>query len=411
MRPSTAAPSRALTIAQLVMGILGLLFSLGGLLALIIGLRTPGTPAAGSVESALLWNFLLIVLVIMLLTIPAVTTAIRSLAGLPPRQPIKFRFMIATIALLLVLFLIWLDRPNSSNPGATWPTSIINVLTILIPIWWFLELGRARLAGGSAKRHWGIFSFSTYFTLPIILLVEVIIIGFGILFAALWLIQQPEFAPFLSQLGSLSGFDPAEWESLLPDLLPLLSRPGVIAALTATATLVVPLIEEMLKPLGIWLLHKRNLTPAEGFTIGMICGAAFALLESLFSISAVTPGDRLFVITGRLGTGLLHIFTAGLNGWALATTWRDGKFLRAGVSFTLSVLIHGAWNLFALLLGMYMIGEDFPFIIDPSFLEASAWVLPGIAFFLLLGLIGFNLHLRRTAAPPPLPQLPGDGLG
>jgi hypothetical protein len=358
-----------------------------------------------------LWNFLLIVLVIMLLTIPAVTTAIRSLAGLPPRQPIKFRFMIATIALLLVLFLLWLDPPNSSNPGAPWPTSIINVLTILIPIWWFLELGRARLAGGSAKRHWGIFSFSTYFTLPIILLVEVIIIGFGILFAALWLIQQPEFAPFLSQLGSLSGFDPAEWESLLPDLLPLLSRPGVIAALTATATLVVPLIEEMLKPLGIWLLHKRNLTPAEGFTIGMICGAAFALLESLFSISAVTPGDRLFVITGRLGTGLLHIFTAGLNGWALATTWRDGKFLRAGVSFTLSVLIHGAWNLFALLLGMYMIGEDFPFIIDPSFLEASAWVLPGIAFFLLLGLIGFNLHLRRTAAPPPLPQLPGDGLG
>lgn len=408
---ASTIPSRALTIAQLVVSLIGLLFSIGGFLAFVILLLSPSRSKVGDQDSAQLLNFLFIILVVILLTIPAVVSAIRSLAGRPARQPVRFKFLIATVLFLVVPVLMWQDMPLDTSPGAAWLNSIVNVLTILIPIWWFLELGRLRLAGGSAKRQWGVYTFSTFVTLPIILVVEVIVLGFVFLFGALWLIQQPEFAPYLIQLGSSTGFDPTDWENLFVDLLPLLSRPGVIAVLASVAALVIPLIEEMLKPLGVWLLHKRNLTPAEGFAIGLICGAAFALLESLFSISSAMPGDRLFVITGRLGTGLLHIFTAGINGWALAATWRDGRFGRVAFTYGLSVLIHGAWNFFALLLGLHMAGEAFPSIIGTAWSQASVWVLPGITIILLLGLIAFNLYLRRIPPPPPLPMLQENGLG
>jgi uncharacterized Tic20 family protein len=411
MNQSNAAiPSRALTIAQLVVSLVGILFSIGGLLPIII-LRSSGRSEINTQDAAQLLNFQFVILLVILLAIPAVVSAIRSLAGLKARQPLRYRFLIATLLFLLVLGLIWMDAPLVSNPGVDWLNSLINIFSILIPIWWFLELGRARLSGGNTKRQWGVYSFSTFLTLPTILVVEVVVLGFGVFFGVLWLIQQPEFAPYLVQLSSSSGVNPADWENLMLDLLPLLSRPGVIAALAASVALVIPLIEEMLKPLAIWLLHKRNLTPVEGFTVGLVCGASFALLESLFSISAVLPDERLYVITGRLGTGLLHIFTAGINGWALAATWRDGKYWRVAIAYGTSVLIHGVWNLFALLMGLHMAGDAFPSIVDPAWSQASVWVLTGITIFLLLGLIGFNLYLRRSSTPPPLPPLLESGLG
>jgi hypothetical protein len=69
------------------------------------------------------------------------------------------------------------------------------------------------------------------------------------------------------------------------------------------------------------------------------------------------------------------------------------------------------WNLFALLMGLHMAGDAFPSIVDPAWSQASVWVLTGIAIFLLLGLIGFNLYLRRSSTPPSLPPLPESGLG
>ena len=410
-QPATASPSRVLTVAQLVVGILGTLLSLGGLIGSSILLLSPNKTTTLMADSSQVLNLSGVLLAVALLTTPSVTTAIRSLAGLPPRRQVRHRFLLATLALLLVPLIILLDGSGSSEPAPNWLSAISNILTILIPIWWFLELGRSRLTGGSAQRQWGLFSFSTFITLPVILVVELVVLGFGMLFGALWLFQQPEFAPILSQFGSQNGIDPTLLDELSVDLIPFLTRPGVIAALAAVVALIIPLIEEMLKPLGLWLLHKRGLSPAEGFTLGLICGAAFALLESLFSISAVMPGERLFVIVGRLGTGLLHIFTAGLNGWALATTWRDGKYARVGISYGLSVLIHGAWNFFALLMGLHAAGDELPRIVDPAFSSLAAWLLAGIALLLLLGLIAFNLHLRREPVPPPLPQTQENSLG
>lgn len=408
-QPPASTPSRTLAIAQLVVSILDILLALGSVVALAFVLITTLNEDISSPEAAQLINILFVIVAVIFLTIPSLVSSIRFLAGAPPRPPFRRKLLYASFALCLVPLLILLSSQLPPDRVSSWLSAIISVFTVLIPIWWFLELGRFRLPAGSVQRQWGLSTFSIFITLPVIIVVEIIILGIGLVFAALWLVQQPEFAPFLSQLGSQTGFDLALLDELTANLAPLLSRPGVIAALLVAVVLIVPMIEELLKPLALWLLHKRGLSPAEGFTAGLICGAAFALLESLFSVSAVMPGDWLYTVTGRVGTGLLHIFTAGLNGWALASTWQDGRQLRVALTYIFTVFIHGAWNFFAVVMGLHTI-TDLPFSTFSALGASASWLLLGLALIMLIALILINLRLRRAASPPPLPAVEQIGL-
>ena len=397
------APSRSLTIAQLVFSVAGICLSLAGALGIIILLNSQtSTP----VDNTQLVNFLWILLAVILLTIPSAIACIRYLAGRPTRQPVRSKWLFASLALILVPVLGWASIRFASSGSNTWLSAVINIPAVLIPIWWFLELGRARLSSGSVQRQWGLATFSFYITLPVVIMIEVVVLGIGLLFTALWVIQQPDFAPLLTQLQQQFVNSPQVFPDLTFDFLPLLQRTEVIIAALAAITLVVPMIEELLKPLALWLLHRRNLTAAQGFTAGLICGASFALLESLFSISAAMSGDWVFTVVGRAGTGLLHTLTAGLNGWALASTWQDGRWHRVGLTYILTVLIHGAWNLFAVLMGLNLVAEEVPWTINPVLTGAAVWVLVGLAAAMLVFLFLFNLKLRRARAlPPPLPVI------
>lgn len=408
-QPSTSTPSRSLTIAQLVISIIDIILALGSVIALAFVLITSLDKDLSSPENTQLINILFVIVAVIFLTIPSLVSSIRYLTGKPPRPAVRRKLLYASLAILLVPLLILLESRLPANPAASWISAIISVLTVLIPIWWFLEIGRYRLAAGSAQRQWGLSTFSISITLPVIILVEIIVLGIGLVFAALWLVQQPEFAPFINQFSGQFPPDLQSLENLSFDFLPLLSRPEVIAALLAAVVLVVPMLEELLKPLALWLLHKRGLTPAEGFTAGLICGAAFALIESLFSVSAVMPGDWLYTVTGRLGTGLLHIFTAGLNGWALASTWRDGRHMRVALTYILTVLIHGVWNFFAVMMGLQTI-TGLPVSGFSALAGAASWVLLGMALFMLIALFLFNRHLRSATTPPPLPAVEQVGL-
>ena len=102
------------------------------------------------------------------------------------------------------------------------------------------------------------------------------------------------------------------------------------------------MIEEQIKPIGVWLLAGRQLTPAEGYALGALSGAGYALVESLFLTSS--GQDWTVIILARIGTSAVHILTAGLMGWALATAWGEARYLRLGAVYLLAVLIHGLWN-------------------------------------------------------------------
>ena len=408
--------ARPLTIAQLLVSLFGLTLLVLGFIGLAILLLIGPVSAEFSDEQSnqlrlLLW----VIFLLILLTIPSLVSSIRRLAGKPPRITTGVLFLISTLSLVLVPLFIFLGGRLSTSENGAWLFGPINVLIVFIPLWWFLELGRLRLTQVSAQCQWGVASFSFFITLPLVIVVELIVMGIGLLLGAAWLVQQPEFAPVFQQLEqalSTGAFDP---QNLGVDWLSLLQRPGIIISIVMAAALIVPLIEELLKPLGVWALIKRGLTPTGGFIAGMLSGAAFALIESLFSLSAVSGDEWVYTVLGRVGTGLLHLTLTGFNGWALASSWKDGHAIRTGTIFILTVLVHGTWNLFALLMGLNMVGNEPQMDVNPALTASAPWVLAALAVGMLVALVIMNLHLRRASrvspsVPSPLPPFTREGL-
>lgn len=407
--PSLPDRSRGLTTAQFILGILGITLSLMGLFALAaLVIASPLIPSFDTFQSDQLLFLAWIDGLIIILTIPSLVLSIRRLRRLPPHRPLRKTFLAASLALILIPLILLAVNHAAKQQTSIWWTAPLNILLVLIPIWWFFELGRLGLNAGSPQRLWGLSNFSMYLTLTLVVIVEIILLGIGLLAISMWLIQQPEFLPFIQQIQTQLQVNPFDIPDVSFEALGLLQRPELIIAFIAGVSVIIPLTEEALKPLALWLFSKRALTPAEGFVAGMVCGATFALIESSFSIGSVPSDMWLFAAASRAGTGLLHIVTAGVNGWALASSWNDGKWLRIAFAYISTVFVHGLWNFFAVLMGISQVGNQVSFNIDPSFSALSIWGLAGIALLLGVVLIVMNLKFRTKTRiqvmPPPIPS-------
>jgi hypothetical protein len=124
---------------------------------------------------------------------------------------------------------------------------------------------------------------------------------------------------------------------------PALMRPGVLLTAFAYIALVVPAIEELVKPLGAWVFAGRLGSASEGFGLGAASGAAYAFLESL-GIAAQGGDGWALAVTIRAATGLLHVTTAALMGWAIVSAVRERRYWRLAVMYLAVVMIHGIWN-------------------------------------------------------------------
>lgn len=395
------------SIFQLLMGLIGLISGLAAVvvlagIVLFGGSVLPMDSFARNQALSLVWACL----ALALLTLPSVVLSIRRLAHKPPSAPlIQNRFLAASLALIPVAGLGYLGSRLAASQGNSIILSLISILLVLSPIWWFVEFGREKLPTGSGQWQWGLVGFAINVTLPIILLIELALIVVLIVAGGAWLSQQPEFTPFWMQVQTQMMLDPQELTLLTERLLPLLQKPAFVVWGFLFVSMFVPLIEEALKPLALWFFMKRGMTGIEGFTAGLLCGAGFALVESITSILAV-PGEAWgFTIIGRVGTGLLHIFTAGIMGWALCASWQDGKYTRSGVVFLVNVLVHGVWNFLAV---SSALTDRLPVTLN-LFPGLPVWVSPAamVAIFVLLftGLWIMNRYLRHQLIPPVIPPM------
>ena len=150
----------------------------------------------------------------------------------------------------------------------------------------------------------------------------------------------------------------------------------------------------------------RNLTPAEGFTAGVLSGAGFALFENLGNASIGGEGWSTLV-TVRISTVLLHVLTTGLTGWALASAWREKRYLRLGLAFTVSIALHGMWNGMAVLsVAASQLPESLG--IPPAFRVVGFVAMAGLVMLLLVNFgiyLGLNGMLRRSLPASPTPAL------
>jgi RsiW-degrading membrane proteinase PrsW (M82 family) len=180
-------------------------------------------------------------------------------------------------------------------------------------------------------------------------------------------------------------------------ILPLLANPWVILATLVCFAVVVPLLEELIKPLAVWALLGLGASPADGLVLGAIAGAGFGLTETLFSLSNVDgQAQWLALVVGRTGTNLLHVTTTALIGWGLVSAWRSRKFARLGLAYLCAVLLHGLWNTFSLvsaLAGIWLPSQPLGVLLSYAAL-AGLLGLGGVC----LGLL-FGANRRLRAAP------------
>jgi len=392
------------TILALILSALGIIYFLvqvwGGGMLWLVNLIDPQTGVAENIPNGLLvWASLLSAL----LLVPVFWLSFNRLAGKPApalldgqRPHVRVILRVSLLAWPLVLALGWLV---AGRPGlAVWLLGPINILAAGIPVVWIYALAQCRLEAGPIERKWRIFGFSLTVSPVVIVLAEVLalaVLGIAALVLALVLASfNPSFSQELETLVQQISAS-QDVEVILQLLEPYLMRPVVIFGALAVLSGIIPLIEEILKPLALWGLAGRDLTDQEGFVTGLLSGAGFALLENLlYFTSILTAEGWLFMVIGRAGTGVLHMFSSGLVGWALARAWRSGKWPFLGGMTLLAVAFHGLWNAFALLGGL---GPGLVYGTNPTLGQQLLFYLPLILLFLIEvgALVLINRHFRK----------------
>lgn len=278
------------------------------------------------------------------LILPSAVYSLASMLGHPVQgYPLVLSRLRPTLLIFAFPILAGIGYWLSQNSPLAWLfLPPIHVLAISLPILWLTYIGTRGLPVGSPQRSAGVFTSGLTLAPLIILAVEAAAVLAGFLFLGGVMAFNPELAETANRLAQQLRTAPPSSEAVLRILQPVVNNPFVVFSAVVFGAVIVPLIEELIKPVGVWLLANRQLTPSEGYALGILSGAGYALVESLFLTSSGQQWG--LVILARIGTSAVHILTAGLMGWALVTAWGKGKYLRLGGIYLLATLIHGLWN-------------------------------------------------------------------
>lgn len=223
-----------------------------------------------------------------------------------------------------------------------------------IPGWWLIEMARRGLPAGSRQRGWGMVNFSIFISTPLMMFIEIAAALVVVMFLVLWLSLHPDATDYLQRIMQQITTSQQDPEAIIRLAAPFLRNPWVIFGVISITAGVVPLIEELVKPLAVWLLVGKKPSAAEGFVAGALCGAGFGIIESMLYLSNPAGESWAFLAAGRAGTIMLHITTTALVGWAMASAWRRGGYAQLGGVYLLAVALHGLWNGLAVLTGFSM---------------------------------------------------------
>lgn len=369
----------------LLFGIVGLLGSAPQIQAIPLFLFAAGLAACG------------------LLLVPSVYFAFRRVTGRPVLgQPRLARFLRPSWLLLAFLVLIllgaWISRWEQFSLLLLPP---IHVLAVGIPVLFIVYLAVRGLPLGTPQRFWGVFGSGLVLGPLLILMLETIFLVIYLLIGYLYLSAQ---ADLLSQLNNLAESFLQQQEvmpeEVLQQLAPWLAQPGVIVAVIVFVSLIVPLIEEAFKPVGVWLLAGFKLTPMAGFVAGALSGAGYAFFESL--ALTTSAGDWAVLVGTRAATAVIHILNTGLMGWALVLAWREKRYMNLALTYILVVVAHGLWNGLAVLNVVDSLLVQANLTTQLSLVDwigpLAPFIIGGITIAMFIILILINNRLRKQTA-------------
>ena len=339
--------------------ILLLIFSIASMLGLagwgfypfILRFAIPGRFSSTSLASSI--TNLLSMLFCAALLLPLLVTSLRKLKGqaiIPVKlPPITFWQLAALLGIWLVLIIVGsiLNAQAGTGEGIA---ALFFSLGIALPIAGIVWIAIGGLPVGSWRRIWAVFGISMVGSTLVAVILEYSLVGIAAVVASLVAAFDPKWLAILQQVRNQLS-NSSDMQALLTTLAPYLTNPLVFLVILVFTAGVAPIIEETIKPAAVWLLGKRLQSPAEGFALGAICGAGFAMLEG--TLAASSMGQMLGIGSAvRLPSSMMHITASGLMGWAIASFRLEKRTARLVGIFLLSAGIHSLWN-GSVVLGIY----------------------------------------------------------
>jgi hypothetical protein len=309
------------------------------------------------------------------------------------------------LSLVITAMVIFIGHQIGTNSRLNW--LLLPALTlpaVALPILVLLGLGIRGIPLGARWRSWSILGIAMTLVPFFLIFLEGIALLVVLLFAGLFLLSQPDFVREMQQLSYQIYLLGPQFEEIQNLLLPYISKPGVLATALLYVAVLVPLMEELLKPLGVWLFANKLTSPAQGFALGALSGAAYALIETL-GVSAQSE-DWANVLLLRIGTSMLHITSTALMGMAIFYAIRERRYFRLLGIYFISVLLHGVWNTIALLYGFFTVTK---LLGQKTFLDGmQSQLLIGMAILaaLLLVILLLSNSRLRTALTKPILEEP-----
>jgi hypothetical protein len=249
------------------------------------------------------------------------------------------------VILILTYFHIGEQFFNSIQPFFT-------PLAIWIPIWWFIEFGKRKLPQVTARKSSAALSIGSSYTIFIIMVLELIVVALIIAIVLIYLNSQPQIQQWMKTFTFPRDLTQLNEQVLERYLNVIIQNPIFIAAVFLLVGIIAPFIEESLKPLALWTLRKRSLSPSEGFILGLYFGAAFAFVESAGMVIQLGTESWAESILLRASTSLLHITCSGLVSHGYVRSMQPGKNSAFLKPLLAALALHGTWNSLAVLVSL-----------------------------------------------------------
>lgn len=132
---------------------------------------------------------------------------------------------------------------------------------------------------------------------------------------------------------------------------------GAVSAMTIIlVTLVAPVVEECVKPLGIYLIQKEErpqFRMMDWAMLGLFAGLGFALFEDfLYAAGALSYGwNAAFALLGMRLLLPLHLVASTLTGIGIGMYQKTGRPLDFAVMLVPAICLHALFNFAAVMVG------------------------------------------------------------